>query len=118
MALCHQLLEQGTHCFYRIHQLIQFHKLSLCQFSPAYWGTSDVAEAKEQMPDFAQRKPQLPRTLNDCEAVKYAGVVASLPAEPLCTRKQANPLVIANRRRTKTNLPCHLRDGELRHSSF
>jgi len=29
MALGHQLLEQGAHCSYRIHQLIQFRKLSL-----------------------------------------------------------------------------------------
>src|SRR5215469_494374 len=29
VAFPHQLLEQGTHCFYPIHQRIQFRKLSL-----------------------------------------------------------------------------------------
>jgi hypothetical protein len=28
-ALCHQLFEHPSHCFYSIHQMIQLHKLSL-----------------------------------------------------------------------------------------
>jgi len=79
---------------------------------------SDIAEAKKQLSDFRQCKSELSGTLNDCQAVEDSWIETSLPAEPLCRRKQANPLVIANRRRSNSNLPRHLQDGQLGRASF
>ena len=85
--------------------MIQLRELSLGKRSPAFRSPSDIAETKEQVPDFTQCKTELTRTLNDCEAVKHRRMVTSLPTLPFCRRKQANPLVIANRRRPNSNLP-------------
>src|ERR1700738_704300 len=68
-ALRHQLFEHASYCFYSIHQIIQLRKLSLGKRSPAFRSASEVAETKEQMPDFSQCKTELTRTLNDCQAV-------------------------------------------------
>jgi len=70
LALLHQLSKHASHCFYSIHEIIQFCKLSLGERSPAFRSASDIAKTKEQMPDFRQRKPELTRTLNDCQPVK------------------------------------------------
>jgi len=110
-ALCHQPFEQPSHGLYSVRQMVQLHQLSLRERPPAFRSASNVAEAKKQVSDFSQCKTELTRTLNDCQAVKHAWIVASLPAEPLRRGKQANLLVIPNRRRSKSNLPCHLRDG-------
>jgi hypothetical protein len=117
-ALCHQSLEQASHCSYSIHQMIQLRQLSLGERSPALGGTCDIAETKEQVSDFIQCKTELTRTLNDCQAVEHRGIVTSLSAYPLWGRKQANVLVIPNRRGPKSNVPCDLRNGELSHTSF
>jgi hypothetical protein len=110
-TLRHQLFEHASHCFYSIHQMIQLRKLSLGERSPALRSASDIAETKEQLSDFTQRKTELTRTLNDCQAVEHRGIITSLPTLPFCRRKQANPLVIANRRGPKSNLPRDLRNG-------
>ena len=110
-ALRHQFFEHASHRFYSIHQMIQLRKLSLGERSPAFRSARDVAETKEQVSDFSQCKTELARTLDDCQAVKHCGIITPLPTEPLCRRKQANPLIIANRRGPKSNLPCHLRNG-------
>ena len=110
-TLRHQLCEHASHCFYSIHQMIQLRKLSLGERSPAFRRATDIAETKEQVSDFAQCKTEFTRTLNDCQAVKHRGIITSLPTLPFCRRKQTNPLVIANRRGPKSNLPCDLRNG-------
>ena len=79
-ALRHQLLEHASHCFYSIHQIIQLRNLSLGERSPAFRGTSDIAETKEQVSDYSQCKTELTRTLNDCQPVKRCSVVSSLSA--------------------------------------
>jgi len=114
-ALRHQLFEHAAYCFYSIHQIIQFRKLSLGERSPALRSTSDVAETKEQMSDFSQCKTELTRTLNDCESVKRSGVVSSLPAPSRSPGKQSNSLVIANRRCLESNLSRHLGNRQFWH---
>ena len=104
LALRHQLSKHASHCFYSIHQIIQLRKLSFGERSPAFRGASDVAETKEQVPDFSQCKTELTRTLNDCEPVKRCGVVSSLPAHSRGLGKQSNSLVVPNRRRLESNL--------------
>jgi hypothetical protein len=110
-ALRHQLFEHASHGFYSIHQMIQLRKLSLGERSPAFRSMSDIAKTKEQMSDFTQCKAELTRTLNDGQAVKHRGIITPLPTYAFCRWKQANPLVIANRRGPKSNLPCDLRNG-------
>jgi len=107
-ALRHQLFEHASHYFYSIHQMIQLRKLSLGERSPAFRRASDVAETKEQVPDFSQCKTELTRTLNDCQVVKRCGVISSLPAHSRGPRKQSNSLVVANRRCLESNLSRHL----------
>jgi len=107
----HQLFEQPSHGLYSVHQMLQLRQLSLRERPPAFRSASNVAEAKKQVSDFRQCKTELTGTLNNRQAVKCPLVVTSLPADPLRGRQQANPLVVANRRRSKSNLPCDLRDG-------
>ena len=73
--------------------------------------SASIAETKEQVSDFTQCKTELTRALNDGQAVKHGGVITSLSTLPFCRRKQANPLVVANRRGPKSNLPSDLRNG-------
>jgi len=110
-AFRHQLFEQPSHGLYSVHQMLQLRQLSLRERPPAFRSASNVAEAKKQVSDFSQCKTELTGTLNDCQAVKHPWIVTSLPAEPVRGGKQANLLVIANRRWSKSNLPCDLRDG-------
>src|SRR5437899_7481654 len=93
-ALCHQLFEHASHCFYSIHQMIQLRKLSLGERSRAFRRASDIAETKEQVSDFSQCKTELTRTLNDCQAVKHGAVVSSLPAHSRGPGKQSNSLIV------------------------
>ena len=117
--VCPCRIDPGCHnCSYSIHQMIQLRQLSLGERSPGLGGTCDIAETKEQVSDFIQRKSELTRTLNDCQAVEHRGIVTSLSAYPLWGRKQANVLVKPNRRGPKSNVPCDLRNGELSHTSF
>jgi hypothetical protein len=118
LALRHQLFEQPSHRLYVVHQMFQLYKLSLRERPPAFRSASSVAEAKKQVSDFIQCKTELTGTLNNCQAIKHSLIVTSLPADSLCRGKQTNSFVIANRRRSKSNLPCHLRDGQLRHAAF
>src|SRR6266576_3603406 len=97
-ALRHHHLEQASHGFYSIHQMIQLRKLFLGERSPAFRCASDIAETKEQVSDFTQCKTELTCTLNDCQPVKRGGVVSSLPAHSRGPGKQSNSLVIADRR--------------------
>jgi len=115
LALRHQLFEHASYCFYSIHQIIQLRKLSLGERSPAFRSASDVAEPKEQMSDFSQCKTELTRTLNDCQAVKRCSVVSSLPAHSRGPGKQANSLVIANRRCLESNPSRHLGNRQFWH---
>src|SRR6516164_7127679 len=110
-AFRHQPFQQPSHGLYSVHQMLQLRQLSLRERPPAFRSASNVAEAKKQVSDFSQCKTELTGTLNDCQAVKHPWIVTSLPAEPVRRGKQANLLVIANRRRSKSNLPCDLRDG-------
>jgi hypothetical protein len=114
----HQLLEYAPHDLDSIHQVIQLCELSVGERSPAFRRTNDIAEAKEQLPDFTQRKTELTRSLDDRQAIKHGLVVASLPTLPVRRGEQANPLVIANRRGSKPNLMGNLRNSELRHAPF
>src|SRR5262245_8605497 len=98
--------------------MLQLYEFCLRERPPAFRRAGNVTEAKKQVSDFSQCKTELTSTLNDCQAVKHPWIVTPLPAEPLRRGKQANPLVIANRRRSKSNLPCHLRDGQLGHVPF
>jgi hypothetical protein len=54
-ALRHQFFEHTSHCFCSIHHLCKF---SLRQRSPVPRRASDIAETKEQVPDFTQRKTE------------------------------------------------------------
>jgi hypothetical protein len=103
-ALRHQFCEHASHRFYSIHQMIQLRKLLLGKRSPVFRRAGDVAETKEQMPDFTQGKTELTRTLNDCQAVKRRGVVSSLRAHSRGSGKQSNSLVIADCRCFQSNL--------------
>jgi hypothetical protein len=96
VALRHQLLEQGSHCLYSGHQMIQFRKLSAGERSPAFRGASEIAEAKEQLPNLRQCKTKLARSLNDCQPVENRRIVTPLPTHPLRWWKQPNLLVISN----------------------
>src|SRR5215469_18912763 len=98
--------------------MLQLREFSLRERPPALRSASNVAETKKQVSDLSQCKTELTGTLNDCQAVKRPWIVTSLAAEPRRRGKQANPLVITNRRRSKPNLPCHLRNGQLRHAPF
>ncbi len=91
--------------------MIQLRKLSLGERSPAFRSASGVAETKEQVSDFSQCKTEFTRTLDDCQAVEHRGIITPLPTSSFCPRKQADPLVIANRGGPKPNLPCDLRNG-------
>ena len=117
-ALRHQLVEHASHCFYSIHQIIQLRKLSFGERSPAFRGASDVAETKEQVSDFSQRKIELTRTLNDCQPVKRGGVVSSLPAHSRGPGKQSNFLVIPNRRCLEADLSRHLGNRQVGHEDI
>src|SRR5215469_17384327 len=110
-TLRHQLLEQPSHHLYSIDQMLQFRELSLRERPPAFRRAGNIAETKEQVANFIQCETELTGTLNDGQAIKHCGVVTPLPAEPLCWRKQANPLVVANRRGSQSNLARDLRDG-------
>src|SRR5262249_46988942 len=110
-AFCHQLSEHALHYLYSIHQMIQLRKLSPGEPFPPFRSARDMAETKEQAPDFTQCKTELPGTLNDCQAIEHGGIVTSLPTHPFRRRKQANLLVIANRRGPKSHLPNDLRNG-------
>ena len=117
-ALRHQPFEHTSHGFYSIHQMIQLRKLSLGERSPAFGRASGTAETKEQIPDFTQCKTELTRTLNDCQAVKRGGVVSPLPAHSRGPGKQANSLVIANRRCLESNLSRHLGNRQFGHKDI
>jgi hypothetical protein len=107
-ALRHQLCEHASHCLNSIHQIIQLRKLSLGERSPSFRSAGDVAETKEQVPDFSQCKTELSRALNDSQPVKRCGVVSSLPADSRGPGKQSNFLVIPDRRCLESNLSRHL----------
>ena len=117
-AFGHQLFEHASHYFYSIRQMVQLRKLSLGERSPAFRRASDVAETKEQVSDFSQRKTELTRPLNDCQAVKRGGVVSSLPADSRGTGKQSNSLVIANCRCLESNLSRHLGNRPFGHKDI
>jgi hypothetical protein len=117
-ALRHQLFEHASHGFYSIHQMIQLRKLSLRERSPPFRRASDIAEAKEQMSDFAQGETELTGTLNDCQPVKRGGVVSSLPAHSRGPGKQSNFLVIPNRRCLESNLSRHLGNRQVGHEDI
>jgi hypothetical protein len=108
LALRHQLSKHASHGFYSIHQIIQLRKFSFGERSPALRRASDIAETKEQISDFTQRKTELTRTLNDCQPVKRGGVVSSLPAHSRGPGKESDSLVVANRRCLEANLSRHL----------
>jgi len=117
-ALRHQLFEHAAYCFYSIHQIIQFRKLSLGERSPAFRRASDVAETKEQVSDFSQCKTELTRTLNDCQPVKCCGVVAPLPARARGPGQESDSLVVPNRGRLQTNLARHLGNRQFGHKDI
>src|SRR5258707_13977416 len=75
LALRHQLSKHASHGFYSIHQIIQLRKLFFGELAPAFGSARDVAETKEQVPDFSQCKTELTRTLNDCNPVMRFDVV-------------------------------------------
>jgi hypothetical protein len=108
LALRRQLSKYASHRFYSIHQIIQLRKLFLGERSPAFRSASDIAETKEQMPDFSQCKTELTRTLNDCQPVERCSVVSSLPAHSRGPGKESNSLVVPNRRCLESNLSRHL----------
>src|SRR5260370_40599698 len=109
-ALRHQLLEHTSHCFYSIHQIIQLRKLFLGERSPAFRSACDIAETKEQVPDFTQCKTELTGTLNDCQPVKRCSVVSSLPAHSRGPGEKPISLGVPNRRCWDSNLSRQLRD--------
>ncbi len=111
LAFRHQLFENGLHRFYFNHQMVQFRELALGECFPALRRAGDVAETKEQLPDFRQCKTELARAMNNGQAVEHTGIITSLPTSPFCGRKQANPLVVTDRRRLNSNLLRDLRNG-------
>ena len=95
--------------------MIQLRKLSVREGSPAFRGASDIAETKEQVPDFSQCKAELTRTLNDCQPVKRCGVVSSLPAHASGAGQQSDSLVISNRGCSEPNFSRHLGNCQFGH---
>src|SRR6266700_7657326 len=95
--------------------MVQFRKLSFREGSPAFRGASDVAETKEQVPDFSQCKAELTRPLNDCQPVKRCGFVSSLSAYSRGPGQQTNSLVIPNRRCLESNFSRHLGNRQFGH---
>ncbi len=95
--------------------MVQFRKLPLREGSPAFRGASDIAETKEQVPDFSQCKTELARALNDGQPVKRCGVVSSLPAHASGAGQQSDSLVIPNRRRLESNFFGYLGNRQVGH---
>jgi len=114
-ATVHHLLEQLPHRLDLSHQLLEFRQFPARQFLPALRRRSRIPKTKEQFADFIQREPSLPCPLDHRQPVKYSGVVAPLPTDSLRRNKNSNLLVIANRRRLKSNLSRHLGNSQLWH---
>lgn len=72
-------------------------------------------KAKEQLPHFVQGETGLPRLLDHSQPVKHCRVVTTLATDAFRWKQYSNLFVIANRRRLKSNLSRHLRNGHLRH---
>jgi hypothetical protein len=107
-AALHHFLQQTPHCFYPIHQTVEFRELSSRQLLPAFGSPSDVAETEEQLSDFIQRETDLTRPLDDCEPIQHCAVVTSLPTDSLGGKKYPNPLVVAYGGRLKSDLSRNL----------
>lgn len=74
-----------------------------------------MSEPEEQLPDFVQRKTQLPCPQNDGQPIQNRGIVTPLPADSWRVRKQSYPLVVANRGRLKSDLSRNLGYREFAH---
>jgi len=118
MATVRHFLEQLPHCLYLAHQLLEFRHLPVRQFLPALRRRSRIAKAKEQLPDFIQGEPGLPRPLDHRQAMKDGRIVASLPSDPLSRKKDSNLFVVANCGGLKSNLSRYLRNSQLRHEDI
>jgi len=95
---------------------VEFHKLFPRESLPAFGGTSRSVKPKEKLPDFFKRETESPRLLNQRKTVKNSRVVAPLSADSLRGRKQADLLVVADRRRSQSNSSCHIGDVQRRHA--
>ena len=111
MATVHHFLEQTLHRPDLRRQLPKFHQFSARDFLPALRCRSRISKAKEQLPDFMQGEPGLPRPLDHRQAMKHGRIVASLPADPLSRKKDSNLFVVPNCGGLKTNLSRYLRNG-------
>jgi hypothetical protein len=108
VALPHHLLEQASDRSYIVHQSVEFRQLSSRQLLPAFRSPGNFSETEEQLPDFVQRKAQLPCPLDDGQPIQNRGIVTPLPANSERVRQQPDLLVIANRGRLKSNLSRNL----------
>jgi hypothetical protein len=108
LAALRHLFQQSPHCLYPIDQTVEFPEFFSRQLLPAFGSLSDVAEAEEQLPDFTQRETDLTRPLDNREAIKHCGVVASLSTDSLGGQKYSNALVVAYGGRLKSDLSGNL----------
>ncbi len=118
VTFLHHAFQQAPYGFYPIHQMVEFHEFLPGQRSPSLRSLCDTAETEKQLPDFVQRKTELARALDDCQAIKSCRVVASLAAHSQGGGKKSDSLVVANRGGLKSNLPGYLRNRQLRHDGI
>jgi hypothetical protein len=86
-AVSHYLFQQAAYVPYVVRQRIELRQLSLRQSLPSHGSLRDVAETEEQLPDFVQRKPELPGGLNDRQSIEGCIVVSPLPTRSPGSRK-------------------------------
>ena len=106
-----QPVKQALHGLDLLHQRREFRQLSSREFLPAFGSRSVLAKTKEELPDFIERKPGLPRALDDREPLQRTAVVTSLSADALGGRKDSNLFVIAESRGPQAGLPRNRGNG-------
>src|SRR5262249_13454186 len=85
------------------------------KFAPAL--RCGFTEAKEEFAGLREHEAELPRTLDEGQAVQHGVVIATLAAGPFGAGQQADALVIADRRGLQTDVAGYMRNGEVRHGS-
>jgi len=106
------LFYKRTHTLDVLQHRIEFDNLPPLQLLPTDRRWCPSAKPKEEFLDLTQREASLPRPLNHYQAVQYSDIVASLSAHSLRRRKNPDLFVIADRRRTKSNLLRYLRNTQ------
>ena len=115
VAIFRHSFQQMPHRLQAFHQVVKFPELLLGKLPPALGSACGVAKSEEQPPNVLQRKTELPRALNDRQAMEHGRIVASLASDARRLRKQPNLLVIANRGRPQPHLARNFGNRQGRH---